>query len=362
MQILFILLFFAWAFILVEFIGEIVYRKNILPMGFMIFSEISVAITVIMFIIVNHSSDQDCCYNNPFISPEHSLTMYILIGLSLTGFILVKFSSPLIPPMLQVLGNVLVSLGILINIFVGIQLGWELALAGNLPITMVFIIALSKNHRAVKSNIDLEFSHTDTATVRLAKRILLSDSLSKSFIFGVAIFPLVFLSTIILLLFGQEVDSIIRAFTETYHHNLSNLDCTNVNCPDGHYLCTVAASGHNQLVKPFREGYRRGKTIKVNRQLLIANAFEELLEDHIPSIHRPIRKIYNVAGLKTKMALDCLENKWLADTMYILMKPLEYFFLLVLYTIDSKPENRIAVQYLKREDRRRIKIEMSEVF
>jgi hypothetical protein len=32
--------------------------------------------------------------------------------------------------------------------------------------------------------------------------------------------------------------------------------------------------------------------------------------------------------------------------VYILMKPLEVMFLLVLYTVDVNPENRIAVQYL----------------
>ncbi|MGT2717203.1 DUF6688 family protein [Streptococcus oricebi] len=31
---------------------------------------------------------------------------------------------------------------------------------------------------------------------------------------------------------------------------------------------------------------------------------------------------------------------------YLMMKPLEWFFLLVLYLIDIKPENRIALQYI----------------
>lgn len=35
-----------------------------------------------------------------------------------------------------------------------------------------------------------------------------------------------------------------------------------------------------------------------------------------------------------------------ADITYILMKPLEYFFVIFLYLFDKKPENRIAVQYL----------------
>ena len=36
------------------------------------------------------------------------------------------------------------------------------------------------------------------------------------------------------------------------------------------------------------------------------------------------------------------------------MKPLEFFFILTLYTFDTKPENRIAQQYLSWQDRERI--------
>lgn len=33
------------------------------------------------------------------------------------------------------------------------------------------------------------------------------------------------------------------------------------------------------------------------------------------------------------------------------MKPLEIFFLIILYTFDKKPENRIASQYLSIQDK-----------
>jgi hypothetical protein len=36
------------------------------------------------------------------------------------------------------------------------------------------------------------------------------------------------------------------------------------------------------------------------------------------------------------------------------MKPIEWFFLFVLYTFEERPENRIAVQYLSGKDRLQI--------
>ena len=47
-------------------------------------------------------------------------------------------------------------------------------------------------------------------------------------------------------------------------------------------------------------------------------------------------------------------RKWIADVVYIAMKPLEIFFLLILYSFDKKPEDRIAKQYIKGEDKLQI--------
>ena len=44
-----------------------------------------------------------------------------------------------------------------------------------------------------------------------------------------------------------------------------------------------------------------------------------------------------------------IKSKWIADIIYILMKPLEWIFLTVIYMIDVHPENRIATQYMGRK-------------
>jgi hypothetical protein len=92
-----------------------------------------------------------------------------------------------------------------------------------------------------------------------------------------------------------------------------------------------------------------------NRQLLVANAFEELLEQKLPGLHRPIRALYNKVGDFIHRYYGVFNNKWVADLVYVLMKPLEWVFVIVLYVADQKPENRIAQQYMDWNDRKEIK-------
>jgi hypothetical protein len=160
----------------------------------------------------------------------------------------------------------------------------------------------------------------------------------------------------LLLLFGQKPDSIVKAFTDTYKHGFSQLDymCDNVQC-GGHFLCSVAANGHKDIVKPVRYGERGGGKIICNRQLLIANAFEEIIEQKLPKFHKIIRGNYNKVGNLIHRYYGIFNNKYVADVVYIFMKPLELFFLITIYLIDQKPENRIAVQYLSKSDRNNIK-------
>lgn len=149
----------------------------------------------------------------------------------------------------------------------------------------------------------------------------------------------------VLLLFGQDVDSAIRAFTETADWNLFLRDAPeNINMisNDMHYLCTVAVSGHASIVRPKRLGVRHGHVVVVNRQLCVANAFEQILEERTPRLHKLIRYIYDHSGIHfAKM----VQSKYMADFVYILMKPTEWLFLSVIYLADVHPENRIAIQY-----------------
>lgn len=154
--------------------------------------------------------------------------------------------------------------------------------------------------------------------------------------------PMLVILICILILFGQRPDEMIKAFLETSDWTLSK----EISPPpleyDAHYLCTVSLKGHERIVKPTRMGIRHGERITVNRQLCIANAFENLIEEKTPRFHHFIRYIYDKYGFPLA---EHIHTAWQADIIYILMKPLEWVFLGVLYIFDKKPENRIALQY-----------------
>lgn len=156
-------------------------------------------------------------------------------------------------------------------------------------------------------------------------------------------FPLYGIVICILCLFGQKPDSVIKAFTETSDWVLSGKISPPPVSKDVHYLCTVALSGHEKLVKPLRYGIRRGEKIVVNRQLCIANAFEQLLEERTPRFHKTVRHFYDTYGYPVS---QWIKTPWSADLVYLIMKPLEWMFVFILYLFDEKPENRIAGQYL----------------
>ncbi|MCR5861220.1 hypothetical protein LRS05_03250 [Flavobacterium sp. J372] len=160
----------------------------------------------------------------------------------------------------------------------------------------------------------------------------------------ILIIPYVAISTLVLIIFGQEPDSAIKVFTDTSLWRLSQQMHPPILNHNGHYLCTVAAKGNPKLVKPLAVGTRAGQKIIVNRQLQIANAFEELVGDISPACHKMIRKNYDRYGYNLSKKINTSIR---SDITYILMKPLEWVFLITLYMFCNKPESKITKQYLK---------------
>lgn len=172
---------------------------------------------------------------------------------------------------------------------------------------------------------------------------ILNNSKSWPFIAIIMMIPILGMVIGVLALFGQAPDAAIKAFTETADYTFSTKIPPQNLYYDEHYLCTVAAGGHKKIVKPIRMGKRHGHDVVVNRQLMIANAFEQILEERTPRLHRAIRDFYDKYGFPIARLI---KTKMVADVVWFVMKPLEWFFLIIIYLFDVNPEDRIARQYL----------------
>ena len=111
---------------------------------------------------------------------------------------------------------------------------------------------------------------------------------------------------------------------------------------DCHYLCTVAARGHPWLVRPQRLGRRRGHVIVVNRQLAVANAFEDLLHERWPAFGRAARQTYDRVGLPISA---WIRHPLASDAVFVAMLPAQAAFELTLLAFDRDPRARIDRMY-----------------
>lgn len=181
--------------------------------------------------------------------------------------------------------------------------------------------------------------------LNLANQLLIKIATNPVWLI-VLLLPFLFVCTLILIVFGQSPDSLVKAFTETTCWRFSQMSHPEYLPHQGHYLCTVAACGSEKIVKPIRIGQRHGTEIIVNRQLMVANAFEEVIENSLPNIHRIIRRAYDNYGLPLSKYINTTSR---SNITYLVMKPLEWVFLFVLYIACLHPEDKINSQYLVKQ-------------
>lgn len=163
-------------------------------------------------------------------------------------------------------------------------------------------------------------------------------------IYQLITFPL-FISIVqfVLVLFSQKPDDIVQAFIESSDGVFSDGSCDECNRNNQEYICTIAGFGSAALVKPIHMGRRAGVDIRVNRQLKVCNAFEELMEERTPRMHRFLRKKYD----DLQIPIHKWKNvKWAANGLFLFIKPMEWSFLVLLYLLEKNPEVRIGRQYL----------------
>ena len=285
---------------------------------------------------------------------EGALTVLILAVVGILGYLFLSCSRiSKVPPLITVLEIAAMYLGMLqciLWIIQIIRLETVYLYLCLFPLNCILIgIKVIRQKIMEWGKIQREESKKAGAVSGFRNRYLewLNRHLERSSVWPAAAFllmwPMLGIIICILILFGQRPDSAVRAWTETSDWNLSREIAPQNIYYDEHYLCTVAAGGHRKVVKPIRMGVRHGHSVIVNRQLCVANAFEQILEERMPNLHRNVRNFYDRYGFPVA---KMIRSPYIADVIYIMMKPLEWIFLAVIYMMDVKPENRIAVQYL----------------
>lgn len=287
-------------------------------------------------------------YHTPLHS-EYEWIIWAVIALGFIGLLILGIFKPAkLPPLISAFSIAAVILGLIAGIFMYIQLSYNcddlLFLFCLLYFANIIMLAVRRIRFHITEHVRLANERETVYKTKFGAwlgKIMSKISTMTLFSF-MMIFPIAAVIEILSMIFGQGPDGFIKAFTMTADWTFS----TQIPPPpleyDGHYLCTVAAGGHKKIVKPVRFGIRRDQKIVVNRQLLAANAFEDLIMEKLPRFHKAVRGFYDKYGYPLSRHIT---TPFRADIVYILMKPLEYIFVFVLYLFDDHPENRIAVQY-----------------
>ena len=287
---------------------------------------------------------------------KHIPTILTFLALGLFAYVMLKLFSEDLPPIPYVLCCSMLIINIILMVVYLIQVStygdyiWNISMIGINLIGFSFFYFIFIYIATLKSSMDIVRRREKNLNKEYKNKyfnkiyIFFVKYNSKPIVWVIALFPVLIIVQLILVLFGQQPDSFIKVFFETSSYTYSKITSPDpvVTYGDSHYLCTVSAHGHKKIVKPLRSGIRRNKRILVNRQLLVANAFENILEQYTPKFHKAIRYIYDKYGYPLSKHIN---TKITADLVYFVMKPLEWVFLIVLYSVDKNPENRINIQY-----------------
>lgn len=332
--------------LLIELFMEFVWKQPVTFRSkffqYYVFGGVGIGLPLLFFMYNLSLIDMDPCGEPAILNNDLSYGFMLWYFFAFSSFAISYFTKNKRPPLIELILPFGLLLGAGVSLVLAYHIGFDhfLTYMGAIPVAILYIRQLWRNHQRVQQHL-LQIQ-TEGFWAKIYLKIETTYWLKIPVMLTLAL-PIVSIMTVILYLFGQKPDDLLQAFNDTCSYGFSKTDYCG-ECVDGHYLCTIAAYGDPKLVKPLRAGYRHGKKIIVNRQLLASNAFEELLAEKSPMLHRYLRKNYDRYGLN--MAKHLHKAKF-SNLTYFLMKPLEWGFILTLYLCTCNPESRIDRQYRK---------------
>lgn len=356
-----IVVFISFIFLLIKGVKTIKNEVNTLDLVFLIIYILSLCLFALAMLTHKHSYHEaidpanNQCYS-PF-AIEHSLTLIFYFLAFNISMLFVWLKGTKFPPLALSSFLVFILIGIIFDIVILYQISEHdttglthdkhqveqvfFALAPLLSI----LIGIRLVTQVIREEINDACKRTFKNKYLNFLNSFLAARIRNPIWVVILMMPIFLIVTVILILLGQDVNSVVKVFTDTTTWKLSQQTHPPIlDHNKGHYLCTVAASGNPNLVKPIRFGKRNGTIIIVNRQLMIANAFEEMIQESLPKFHYIIRKYYDEYGYNISKKINTVH---LSNITYILMKPLEWLFLICLYSFCHKPEQKINKQYVE---------------
>lgn len=287
-------------------------------------------------------------FYEPFAS-LHSTTLLVFYVLFLASVFAIWLTNFNLPPLTLVIAFTFVLIGMILSFPVLYQCSFDSNLNEPTPFTVFTWLPLSNIFIAIFLFVKLIKREAVKAETRVFKNkwlnilnSIVANTKYQALIVVALLLPVFGLVTFILIIFGQDYNALVKVFTDTTTWALSQKQHPPYLDHSGHYLCTVAACGDPEIVKPIHLGKRNNQVIIVNRQLQIANAFEEMVQKISPKLHQIIRHNYDKYGYPISVKITTASR---SNLVYIVMKPLEWLFLVALYLFCLEPEKMIKKQY-----------------
>ena len=202
--------------VFVDFIGFLFKGKHIVGKFLLGLAELG-SLIILPYMYAGFGNKNVCCadeIDTATFSPPHQLTIAAIILLCLICYTFSKFRNQISSPILEVIINVVILIGIVLNVFIGLHTTESIyAIFGNLPIILLGILMLVKNQKLF---LDIPIIETKTDMNKLeliAWKILATKPLFK--------FPVLFVLCLPILL-GITFCSYPKGGTFTTKLDLNN--------------------------------------------------------------------------------------------------------------------------------------------
>ncbi|MFT3701075.1 MAG: hypothetical protein QM802_01830 [Agriterribacter sp.] len=194
-----------------NFIYFLIYHKQKISKSVFIWLEIwTMAVTPLGFILESDVGRiNECCMDSAVFSPWNRMGIYTLIFLCAVAYFLSTFKKHLLAPLPEVILNVMLITGLVINILVCIHLdkvllGKLMWVFGDVPIIMLLLMRLQERQKLLSDYIATNHLVANNILGRCCAYILRLSPVIKYPVLTILLLPVLVLFSALLFLFGQK--------------------------------------------------------------------------------------------------------------------------------------------------------------